>query len=88
MCIKYEDVYGWLKDKTIDKKMINTDMSVSDYYFKLLNAEELDHWGLRMPRIPIRIQNAITEKLQSVKSALQMEGKKYAEEQIKINEEK
>lgn len=34
---------------------------------RLLDEEKLDHGGFRLPRLPVKIQRAITKKITAIK---------------------
>lgn len=58
-----EDLYGWLKSKLDDDDLINADMTVGEYARRLLDVDRLNYEGIRLQRLPIRVQKAIDARL-------------------------
>lgn len=63
MFVNPEDIFGWYFPKLENHNLINAEMTVSEFTIRLLDSENLNYDGLRLPRIPIKIQNAMNEKL-------------------------
>lgn len=59
----FEDIYGWLSSKFGDDDLINAEMTVGEFARRLLDEDRLNYEGLRLPRLPVRIQRWVKEKL-------------------------
>lgn len=63
LAIDFEQMYPFIKVSFGDNKLINAMMTVGELAYKLVSEEGMDVGGIRMPRIPTRIQKAIDIKL-------------------------
>lgn len=52
----FQDVYACLAGSFEETKLVSAAMTVGEYAMRLLDENQLNHGGLRLPRIPIKIQ--------------------------------
>jgi hypothetical protein len=65
-------VYGCMNGSFKDNKLLTTE-TIGEYAMRLLDEEKLDHGGFRLPRLPLKIQKAITKKINEIKAEREQE---------------
>lgn len=63
MFVHCDDVFGWLGGRVGDHTLIDYSMTVGEFACRLLHPENLGYDGLRLPRLPIKLQQAITARI-------------------------
>ena len=58
-------VYACLSGVFGDNKMVNV-ITVGEYAMRLLDEEQLNHGGFRLPRIPIKLQKEIRQRVEKL----------------------
>lgn len=58
-----EDLFGWVGGKLEDDDLINAEMTVGEFVRRLLDEDRLNYEGIRLPRLPVRVQKGIDAKL-------------------------
>jgi len=59
-------VYACMNGSFKDNKLLTIE-TIGEYAMRLLDEEKLDHGGFRLPRLPLKIQRAITKKINAIK---------------------
>lgn len=59
LALDYEQIYSFLKLSLGDNRLINAYLTVGELAERLLTEEGMDQGGIRMPRVPTRVQRAI-----------------------------
>jgi len=60
-------VYGCLCNSFKDNKLLTT-VTIGEYAMRLLDEEQLNHGGFRLPRLPIKFQKAIDRRIAKIKA--------------------
>ena len=59
----HEDVFAWLLPKLSDNDLINAELTISEFTHRLFEEDNLNYEGIRLQRIPAKIQKAINQKI-------------------------
>lgn len=65
-------VYACMHGSFKDNKLLSIE-TIGEYAMRLLDEDQLDHGGFRLPRLPLKIQKAITKKINEIKEEREQE---------------